>query len=652
MSDLPSDPISPPREFTVRAVSLGLLIGTLLCYTNLYFGLQTGWVSMMSLQSALIGFLLPRFFASSVTPQENVVIQTTAVATGTMALAAGFVGIIPALRLLNVAQDGTPSISFSWTTSIAWSFALAYYGILISPPIRKQVIIKEKLPFPSGTATAQLIAALHKLPPPTEPNTNLGEYSPLIPDEGYHRDHRSANESPDQASSHLSQSWRSLSWSLTLSALITLLAYFFPVLFSIPLFGTYLAKEWLWTFSPSLSYVGQGIIMGFPTTVSMTFGTIVGWAFLSPLAKSQGWAPGPIGDMSTGSRGWILWVSLAIMGADSIVSLMPVVMEFITSAAQGWTSRRTYNNADDSEVETPERLVPLRWVYWGSGISVALGSIILWTIFGNEGIKPWASLLGYVIGGLLSVFAVRALGETDLNPVSGLGKISQLIFAVVQPSNIVANLVAGAVAEAGAQQAGDLMQDLKTGHLIGASPRAQFYGQLIGSTFSIFVTATAYNIYTKTYEIPGPSFPAPTAYVWLNLARLLRDGNLPEKSSLFMVIFATVFGLISAAKIFCTQRHSGIAKYIPSGVAFAIGFLNTPSFTLARLVGGVIEATWRTRQKSKGRGGDITLVVIASGFVLGEGIISIVALILRSCGIGVSSCWGCGHGLCLGCPGG
>lgn len=74
------------------------------------------------------------------------------------------------------------------------------------------------------------------------------------------------------------------------------------------------------------------------------------------------------------------------------------------------------------------------------------------------------------------------------------------------------------------QRAGDLMQDLKTGHLIGASPRAQFYAQLIGSTFSIFVTTTAYNVYTKAYEIPGPSFPTPTAYIWLNLARLLSEG--------------------------------------------------------------------------------------------------------------------------------
>lgn len=119
-----------------------------------------------------------------------------------------------------------------------------------------------------------------------------------------------------------------------------------------------------------------------------------------------------------------------------------------------------------------------------------------------------------------------------------------------------------------------------------------------------------------------------------------------------MIVFAIVFGLVSAVKVYCAQSRSRITKFIPSGVAFAIGFLNTPSFTLARLVGGAIEATWRARQQSKGRGNDITLIVVASGFVLGEGLVSVVTLILRSWGIGVSSCWGCGHGMCSGCPGG
>ena len=119
-----------------------------------------------------------------------------------------------------------------------------------------------------------------------------------------------------------------------------------------------------------------------------------------------------------------------------------------------------------------------------------------------------------------------------------------------------------------------------------------------------------------------------------------------------MIVFAMIFALVSAIKVYCAQGQSKVTKYIPSGVAFAIGFMNTPSFTLARLIGGVIEAMWRTRRQSKGLGDGITLIVIASGFVLGEGLVSVVTLILRSCGIGVSSCWGCGHGMCSGCLGG
>lgn len=259
------------------------------------------------------------------------------------------------------------------------------------------------------------------------------------------------------------------------------------------------------------------------------------------------------------------------------------------------------------------------------------------------------------------------MGETDLNPVSGLGKISQLLFAVVQPGNIVANIIAGGVAEAGAQQcvtpairsgigsnpccrAGDLMQDLKTGHLVGASPRAQFYGQLMGSALSIFVTATAYNMYQRAYTIPGPEFPAPTAHVWLSLARLLRDGSLPPHSSSFMVAFALTFACLSALKAAAIRKQSNLAKYIPSGVAFAIGFLNTPSFSLARLLGGVVEYLYHRRAAKDGH--DIRLIIIASGFVLGEGVISVISLLLRTAGVGVASCWGCGHGLCSGCPAG
>ncbi|GJJ08659.1 hypothetical protein Clacol_002878 [Clathrus columnatus] len=582
----------------------------------------------MSLQSALIGYLVSLFFRERLTPQENVVLQTTAVATGTMPLAAGFVGIIPALEMLNENQDGVPPLKLSWVHSVGWSLAVAFFGVLLAPPIRKQVIIKEQLAFPSGTATAQLISVLHRKPPPEGVLKNRRGYQSLDSDGLPRNDYQtipsqdtevsslvndSSGDSSDHTREEVQHSWVALGWSFAASATMTATAYFYPVVFAVPIFGHYLAREWLWSFTPSLSYVGQGIIMGFPTTLSMSLGMVVGWAILAPISKYSGWAPGPVGDMSTGARGWILWISLAIMCADSLTSLLPIIYEFsIKVFNRHKKNHLDLDDDDDDDPETPDRLVPMKWVIWGSGVSIIFGTLLVWWVFGSEGIKPWATVLGYLLGGLLSLLGVRALGETDLNPVSGLGKISQLFFAVIQPGNIVANIIAGGVAEAGAQQAGDLMQDLKTGHLIGASPRAQFYGQLLGSALSVLVTTTAFSLYRRAYPIPGPNFPAPTAYVWLSLARLLRDQQLPERSSLFMTLFAIAAAFNAWIKIRAVERGRWWSKWVPSGIAFAVGFLNTPSFSLARLIGGIIEYIYNRRYRDNG-GSTIRLIVIASG---------------------------------------
>lgn len=115
-----------------------------------------------------------------------------------------------------------------------------------------------------------------------------------------------------------------------------------------------------------------------------------------------------------------------------------------------------------------------------------------------------------------------------------------------------------------------------------------------------------------------------------------------------MIAFSLLFGLLSTVKTIAARRQHWLSKWIPSGVAFAIGFLNTPSFSIARLIGGVLEYVYRTRfAKDKS---DIRLIVVASGFVLGEGVVSILSLILQISGVHAASCWGCGHGLCGGCP--
>ena len=133
---------------------------------------------------------------------------------------------------------------------------------------------------------------------------------------------------------------------------------------------------------------------------------LVGWGILSPISKHQGWAPGPVGDMTNGARGWILWVSLAIMCADSLVSLIPVISEVIYKKV--WKgainlSDEDEDGGDSKEIETDDRLVPMKWVAWGLGGSVVFGTFLVWIVFGNEGIKPWATFIGFLLGGLLSI---------------------------------------------------------------------------------------------------------------------------------------------------------------------------------------------------------------------------------------------------------
>ncbi|BEI92704.1 uncharacterized protein CcaverHIS019_0503320 [Cutaneotrichosporon cavernicola] len=678
--------------FTPRAVIVGLGVGVLLCMTNMYFGLQTGWVSMMSLQSALLGFaifklpsVLPRFFPNvrPLSAPENVVIQTTAVATGTMPLAAGLVGIIPALGMMSQEVDGRDPIVLSYWHLVIWCLAVAFFGVFLAVPLRRQVIVKEKLVFPSGTATAQLIALLHRAPPiqgistATVTTREGGRYERLQTSED--GDDEIDGKDQDAISG---TGWRALGWSFAASGAITLLSFLFPVTFALPVFdilswpfGISLAAQWMWWFTPSLSYIGQGIIMGFPVTVSMNIGMLVGWAVLSPLAKKSGWAPGRVSSNTDGARGWILWVALAIMIAESLISLAPVTVEYVRNlwarheAAEARSHVFTTPDSPDEaaerdgymdmpedsepECEPPERLVPGQWVALGLTASAVLGVWGVWYVFGTDGIHPWATALGLVLASILSLIGVRALGETDINPVSGIGKISQLFFAVLQPGNVVANVIAGGVAEAGAQQAGDLMQDLKTGHLLRASPRSQFYGQLVGSLASVFVSSAAYKFYTSVYTIPGPEFAVPSAGVWLSLARLLNNGSLPEMVVPFMLVFGGAFSLIAIAKLmFARSPNPAIAACVaslPSGIAFAIGFLNSPSFSLARLIGGYI--AYRAARASRTGETPLFVIVVASGFVLGEGVLSIVNLTLASRGYGALSCFGCnlgGGGYCTG----
>ena len=159
-----ADQAEQGQNFTVRGVLVGLAIGVIICFSNTYFGLQTGWVSGMAMPAALIGFGFFKTIARCIdypfSPVENVLVQTVAGALGTMPLGCGFVGVLPALNFLLKPEENGPLV-LSTGKLIVWSLGICFFGVVFAVPLRKEVIIREKLKFPSGTATALVIGVLH-----------------------------------------------------------------------------------------------------------------------------------------------------------------------------------------------------------------------------------------------------------------------------------------------------------------------------------------------------------------------------------------------------------------------------------------------------------------------------------------------------------
>lgn len=270
------------RSFTLRGLAAGLLVGLVICFSNMYFGLQTGWVSMMTMPASLMGFgifkTLSRHLAFPFSPVENVLVQTVAGSMAIMPLGCGFVGVLPAMNYLLKSEEQGP-IHLSMWQLIVWSLGLCYFGVVFAVPLRRQVIIREKLKFPSGFSTAVLISVLHGKTglvkddsAPHQPARRQDNMAPPGYD-GVAGGSAGESAGSQEALELQKQQWKSnvrlLLICFFVSGLYTFTTYFFPVLRELPIFGATAASTWLWTFNPSLAYVGQGIIMGPVTTLHM-----------------------------------------------------------------------------------------------------------------------------------------------------------------------------------------------------------------------------------------------------------------------------------------------------------------------------------------------------------------------------------------------
>ncbi|KAK6331535.1 hypothetical protein TWF730_004609 [Orbilia blumenaviensis] len=617
-------------------------------------------LSLISSCGLVVYYWFPVFFSLFLIIMRLVVcvivfVQTVAVAVGCMSLTGGLIGVIPAIEKLLTTEESGP-VRLSTPSLIIWCLGLAFFGVIYSVPLRKQFIVREKLKFPSGTATATMISLLHngqadiRTDGLRQRRSAGGSYRRVRDDE----DEENLPQQSDPSAPNYDWRFqtRVLSIAFGASAVYTLLTFFLPILRNLPVFGHHAAQTWLWALNPSPAYIGQGIIMGQSTTLAMLFGAIVGWGVLSPLAKKQGWAPGIVNDWKSGSRGWIVWISLAIMLADSVVSLsllagdtaLPLIKTQIRRSE--WLKRHTQKfmaipmedgsqsgEHEDEDGENEEVDAPSEEQI---GVKTFVVSLLLTTVlciltirYTFPQVPIYLTIISLGVAFILSVMAARALGQTDLNPVSGISKIAQLFFALIVSkttgSAVLINLVAGAVSEAAGQQAGDILQDLKTSHLLYASPKAQFYGQIVGAAYGAVISSLLYRLYDHVYAIPSKMFEMPAAIVWIDCSRLLYGEGLPPYAREFCIAFGVVFAAVTAIK---SRSKAGYAGWLPGGIAVAIGMYNTPSFTLARVIGGVAEGYWRRRatgaQDAKNK--ETVLILVASGAIIGEGLASLVNL--------------------------
>jgi len=565
------------KQLTLRALVIGCSIGGLVTAMNLYFGLRTGWTIGGSLIAAILSY---SFFQAlglkeAFSPLETNIAQTAGSAAGSMTTAAGLVSAIPAMKMLGY--------ELTMTELFLWAISVAYLGIFFAVPLRRQMIIIEKLRFPTGTATAETIQAIFA----------------------------TGDEAKRKSKALLNVA--------LFAAVLTLASFFIPALGHPPLLkwiGLGMISAWGFSVLISPMMFGAGILIGPRIGISLLLGAVLSWGILGPLSLQMDWTSGAIMSYADGPRGWLLWPGVALMVTDALMALILSYKVIINS----------FKSKNIPGAEVLDDSEPIPKTVWMGGLALSTVALMTSAYYVFE-IPPFITLLAVALSAVLSVIAVRSTGETDINPLGGMGKVTQLVFGAISPGNVSVNVMSAAVTSAGAAQAGDMMHDLKTGHLLGASPFKQFKAQCVGVFVGMLICIPVYKLFDTAYVIGEGDLPAPAAHAWKAMAQLLNQGvsALPD-SSLGAVMAAVALGVIISI---CNKLEKTKA-WTPSGLAMGIAFIIPAYYSVAMFVGSMFLIYWQKKNPVSCKS---LSYPIASGLVAGEGLMGVVVAVLTLIGI-------------------
>lgn len=573
------DASQPTRELTLRALLTGMLIGALLTPCNVYSGLKIGWSFNMSIAAALLGFAFWRAAGRVLgTPRwgvlENNINQTTASSSASI-ISGGLVAPIPALALITGAQ-------LPWQWLCLWVFAVSALGIVVAVALRNTVLEREQLVFPVGVATAETVREIH-----AEGRQARERVRALA----------TAAVTSAAAKLAIDLSGRTLRWSPALPG---------PA-------GAASLKQLGIGLDPSLLMIGFGMIIGLRSGVSLLLGAVLAWVCLAPLALGQGWAqPGSddapwFGELVQ----WLVWPGVTLM---TVSSLSGFGLQLLRRYRQRRTAQRTATLAFP---------VPLPAFLAGA---LCVGVLVVSLQGHLFGMSPASAMLAVALAFVLAVVAARVVGETGIPPIGAIGKVSQLSLGLAAPGSVTSNLMGANVTGGAAGQSADLLNDLRSGALLGATPwrqvMAQCFGVLTGSlagcaTYLLLVPDPATMLLT-------PEWPAPAAATWKAVAEVLAAGldQLPPAAGPAMTIAAIVGLLLAAAE----TLPPTVSRWIPSGSAIGLAFV-IPAWISAGLFLGALIAAIAARVASgwMARFG----LAIAAGLVAGESLAGIGVAVSR-----------------------
>jgi OPT family oligopeptide transporter len=648
-----------PYQLTWRSTIIGSLLGCIVAASNTYLGLKIGWTFGACFFGAIIGYSivkpmerLPTYLGGGPFGiKENCTIQTAAVASG--GLLSGFTTAIPALFRLGILTD----VDAIWDMMFLWTLAAAFYGLFFAIPLRKYFIIQQKLVFPSPTATAATIRALHSASSNSE-NSNFGKNQSKV-----------------------------IVWSFIPSLIFKIGSYFAPFIYDLhPLYWIGnaansqalidISTTWGWHLELTTSFIGAGMMMGENTTYSITAGNIFAWAIMSPVLfyyteglinKESPWGIGISDDGTISCQMWLMWVGIVTMVCASFTEIffeyksiyngLKGMFIFIYNFCSKFTGGKQLKNESSSYDPVPESEQVPGWI-WGSGtiISTIFTILILQFYFS---IQWYLGLLAVILGFILSLVATQASGDTDINPISVIGKTSQLVFAPIKQSSLTltrgTNLIAGNVAATCAAQTVDMISDLKTGHLLRASPKSQFYAQIVGSLFGVVVAVVTFWIFAKAYpcilvnpdETNSCPFSAPSVIGWYGVTVALTSDinqSIPQSCQIACLVLGLITILTVILKRTCLKKYE---NWIPNMNAFGIALVNPQPFVLLACVYGlIIVKVWEKYKPEQYKNYHIAL---ASGLIAGEGIGGLIQAIFQICKLypeDVSTSFACPPGGC------